>query len=91
MLPYFFIMVKDADIAFSSGESAEESAASAARPAKAMKRAKSRNSLTQAGIYFNRIAIQDRQIKMTEHTTSMNRISTLTIITTTITTGNGAG
>jgi len=84
-------MVKDADIAFSSGESAEESVVSAARPAQRMKRVKSRNSLTQAGISFNRIAIQDRQIKMTEHTTSMNRISTLTIITTTITTGNGAG
>ncbi|GEM_PF-3789119 len=62
-----------------------------ARPAQRIKRAKSKNSLTQTGIYFNRIAIQDRQIKMTEHTTSMNRISTLTIITTTITTGNGAG
>jgi len=45
-------MVKDADIAFSSGESAEESAVSAARPAQRMKRVKSRNSLTQAGISF---------------------------------------
>ena len=56
-------MVKEADIAFTDGNSAEESAVSAARPAQAMKRAKSKNSLTQAGIYFNRIAIQDRQIK----------------------------
>lgn len=85
-------MVKEADIAFHDGESAEKSAVSAARPAQVMKGAKSKNSLTRAGIYFNRIAIQDRQIKITEHTTSMNRISTLTIITTTtITTGNGAG
>jgi len=84
-------MAKESDIAFSAGKSAEESMVNVARPAQRIKRAKSKNSLTQTGIYFNRIAIQDRQIKMTEHTTSMNRISTLTIITTTITTGNGAG
>ena len=85
-------MEEESDIAFSAGKSAEESTVNVARPAQMMKRAKSKNSLTQAGIYFNRIAIQDRQIKITEHTTSMNRISTLTIITTTtITTGNGAG